>query len=143
MQTVFTTCRLSKLSIFIFIRTISKYLDFVSICRDYLQERSIYANMHFIYGFCSENARVAVRDYQGRFPNGRVSCCKVFTRCHAQLQRTGSFTLLSKENRFNVNMQQRNRFSRILNFYNIMSLKLMTADSRHSFDKTTYKYHYI
>ena len=49
-----------------------------------------YCDMHFEYGFCDGNARVAVEEYQRRFPNRRIPSRSVFTRIHQTLRDTVS-----------------------------------------------------
>jgi len=41
-----------------------------------------YCDMHFVYGFCKGNARVAVEEYERRFPDRRIPSRGVFSRIH-------------------------------------------------------------
>jgi len=45
--------------------------------------------MHFVYGFCNDNARAAVEEYQRRFPDRRIPSRDVFTRIHQTMCDTG------------------------------------------------------
>ena len=54
-----------------------------------------YCDMHFVYGFCDDNARAAVEEYQSRFPDGRIPSRSVFTRIHQTLRDTGSVPSVS------------------------------------------------
>ena len=47
-----------------------------------------YYDMHFVYGFCNDNARAAVEEYQRRFPDRRIPSRSVFTRIHQTLRDT-------------------------------------------------------
>lgn len=58
--------------------------------------------MHFIYGVCNANSRIAVRKYQCKFFNGRVAYRGVFPRCRVQLRGTESFKLFSRKNQLNA-----------------------------------------
>lgn len=49
-----------------------------------------YADIHFIYGVCNGNARLAAREYEHRFPHRRVPHHTVFTRTHRLLRETGA-----------------------------------------------------
>ena len=54
-----------------------------------------YCDMHFVYGFCDDNARAAVEEYQRRFPDRRIPSRSVFTRIHQTLRDTGSLPSVS------------------------------------------------
>jgi len=43
----------------------------------------------FMYGFCNDNARAAVEEYQRRFPDLRIPSRGVFTRINQTLRDTG------------------------------------------------------
>jgi len=58
--------------------------------------------MHFVYGFCDGNARAAVQEYQGRFPDRRIPSRRVFTRIHQTLRDTGSLTSVSLQSKREV-----------------------------------------
>jgi len=47
-----------------------------------------YSDMHFVYGFCDGNARAAVDEYQGRFPDRRIPSRGVFSRIHQTMRET-------------------------------------------------------
>ena len=46
-------------------------------------------DMHFVNGFCDGNARAAVDEYHGRFPDRRIPSRVVFSRIHQTLRETG------------------------------------------------------
>ena len=48
-----------------------------------------YCDMHFVYGFCNDNARAAVEEYQRRFPDRRIPSRGLFTRIHQTMRETG------------------------------------------------------
>ena len=54
-----------------------------------------YCDMNFVYGFCDGNARVAVEEYQRRFPDRRIPSRSVFTRIHQTLRDTVSLPSVS------------------------------------------------
>jgi len=54
-----------------------------------------YCDMHFVYGFCDGIARLAVQEYQRRFPDVRIPSQSVFTRTHRTLRDTGSLPSVS------------------------------------------------
>ena len=54
-----------------------------------------YCDMHFVYGFCDDNARAAVEEYQRRFPDRRIPSRSVFTRIHQTLRDTVSLPSVS------------------------------------------------
>src|SRR5215510_799002 len=56
-----------------------------------------YCDMHFVYGFCDDNARAAVQEYQRRFPDRQVPSRSVFTRIHQTLRDTGSLPSVSMQ----------------------------------------------
>ena len=49
-----------------------------------------YCDMHFVYGFCDDNPRAAVEEYQRRIPDRRIPSRSVFTRIRQTLRDTGS-----------------------------------------------------
>ena len=51
-----------------------------------------YCDMHFVYGFCNDNARSAVEEYQRRFPGRRIPSRGVFTRIHQKMRETSCLT---------------------------------------------------
>src|SRR5215510_7429521 len=53
-----------------------------------------YCDMHFVYGFCNDNARASV-EYQRRFPHRRIPSRSVFTRIHQTLRDNGSLQSVS------------------------------------------------
>lgn len=52
---------------------------------------SEYADMHYVYGFCSGNASESVREYIRRFPDRRIPDRKTFIRVHQCLRENGRF----------------------------------------------------
>jgi len=48
-----------------------------------------YCDMHFVYGFCIDNAHAAVEEYQRRFPDRRIPSRGVLTRINQTLRDTG------------------------------------------------------
>ena len=48
-----------------------------------------YCDMHFVYGFCDDNARAAVDEYQRHFPDRRIPSRGVFSRIHQTMRETG------------------------------------------------------
>ena len=51
--------------------------------------------MHFVYGFCDDNACAAVQEYQRHFPDRRIPSRSVFTRIDQALRDTGSLPSVS------------------------------------------------
>ena len=45
--------------------------------------------MHSVYGFCNDNARVAVDEYHRRFPDRRILSRGVFSHIHQTMRETG------------------------------------------------------
>ena len=45
--------------------------------------------MHFVYGFCDDNANVVVEEYRRRYPERRILSRGVFTRIHQTMCETG------------------------------------------------------
>ena len=54
-----------------------------------------YCDMHFVYGFCDDNARAAVEEHQRRFPDRRIPSRSVFKRIHQTLRDIGSLPSVS------------------------------------------------
>jgi hypothetical protein len=48
-----------------------------------------YCDMHFVYGFCDDNANAAVEEYRRRYPERRIQSRGVFTRIHQTMRETG------------------------------------------------------
>ena len=57
--------------------------------RHYTNEE--YADIHFIYGFCNGNTRLAADEYRRRYPDRKHPGREVFLRVHQRLRDTGSF----------------------------------------------------
>jgi hypothetical protein len=51
-----------------------------------------YCDMHFVYGFCYDNARAAVDEYQRRFTNRRIPSSGVFSHVHHAMRETVCLT---------------------------------------------------
>ena len=54
-----------------------------------------YCDMHFVYGFCNNNAHAAVEEYQRRFPDRRIPSRGVFTRINQTLRDTGCLPIVA------------------------------------------------
>lgn len=61
-----------------------------------------YADMHFIYGFCNANARMAAREYANRYPHRQTPHHETFTNLHRRLRERGTLFPYNSEGTGNV-----------------------------------------
>jgi hypothetical protein len=64
-----------------------------------------YADIHFVYGFCDDNASAAAREYQLRYPDWTHPERRVFEAVHHRLKETGSFKSRAHVGRGRRNVQ--------------------------------------